>query len=117
MIPLEKEHVEYSGDCRARLIIRGQWLYDKTTPMPVQIFAINYDYYYEIAKADGSLEKEDKPELNELGEQYLIALHKNDFFSLNGSIRYGGISLEEAKQQAEKLVQQIIKWDAPNFST
>ncbi|MGN6420771.1 MAG: hypothetical protein ACTHMC_24885 [Pseudobacter sp.] len=113
MIPLEKEHVEYSGDCRARLIIRGQWIYGEITPMLVQIFAINYDYYYEINKADGFLDKEDKPKLNELGEQYFIAWHENDFFSWSGTIDYGGISLEEAKQGAQMLVQDRIKWDAP----
>lgn len=40
--------------------------------MPVQIFAINYDYYYEIGKADGFIEKGYKPELNEQGEQYIL---------------------------------------------
>ena len=76
-----KEHVEYNGENRARLILKGQWLYDNIAPMPIQIFAINYDYYYEMDKVDGFLEQGDKPELNQKGEQYLLAWHGDKYFS------------------------------------
>ena len=33
-------------------ILTGKWFYDKTALMTVKIFALNYDYNYEIAKAD-----------------------------------------------------------------
>ncbi|NML21992.1 hypothetical protein HHL16_13970 [Pseudoflavitalea sp. G-6-1-2] len=110
MTSFKKEHIENDGDSRARLIIAGKWLYDNLTQMPVQIFAINYDHYFEIAKADGLLEKEEEPALNDQGEQYLIAWHGNNFFPINGSISYGGITLEEAKNTAQEKVQHSIEW-------
>jgi hypothetical protein len=42
------EHIEVWRNEQARPICKGTCLYDGIKPMPVQIFAINFDFYYEL---------------------------------------------------------------------
>ncbi len=109
----EKNNIEQNGHSQARLILTGHWLYDNIVSKPIRIFAINYDYYFEMDKSDGISKIEDVPELNEKGEQYRIAWHGDNYFSWAGTTDYGGLTLEEAKEEAQKVVQQQIKWDEP----
>ncbi len=107
-----QEHIQFNGQSRARLVLVGQWLYDNIAPMPVQIFAINYDYYYEMHKQEGCLEDGQEPELNEDGEMYIVAWHNEKFFSFAGSTDYGSLTIDEAKASAERVVKQI-EWTEP----
>lgn len=59
----EKEDHSGGGDVKS-----GTWLYDNSTQKVVQIFALNFDFYYELAKADSMLEGDETPVLNDNGE-------------------------------------------------
>ena len=48
MNSVEKEHIEVNGSRIARLIISGEWLYDGIVSKPVRIFALNYDFYFDL---------------------------------------------------------------------
>jgi hypothetical protein len=108
----KQEHIETNGQGQARLVLNGQWLYDNTAPMTVQIFAINHDYYYEMDKQDGCVEDGQEPELNQNGEMYMVAWHNDKYFSFAGSVGFGGLTLEEAKASAERVVKHI-DWAEP----
>ena len=108
----DKEYFEYNGNFQARLILRGKWLYDNTSRMSVQIFAINYDYFYEMDKQDGFLKQGQKQELNQDGEIYVVVWHENNYFSFSGSVDFGGLTLEDAKKSAERVVKKI-EWTNP----
>ena len=94
---------------KARLIIKGQWLYDNILPKTVQIFAINYDFFFDLD--EGYNDKNETPLLNEQGEQYIIWWHDNPFYSVHEFPSVGGLSLQQAIEAAESIVQQKIKWD------
>ncbi|HEV8283555.1 MAG TPA: hypothetical protein VGQ09_04555 [Chitinophagaceae bacterium] len=91
---------------KARLILKGQWLFDNAVSMPIQIFAINFDYYFELDI--GYNEEGEGPYLNEFGEQYIIAWHNEKFFSRNGNVALGGLTLGDAVQSTENVVKQKI---------
>ena len=92
-------------------VLRGKWLYDNSVYKPVQVFVIDYDYYYEIAKADGQLETGEEPVLNEAGEMYMIKWNDDPDFLSFGPIENGGLSLEEAKEKVESKVFGVV-WEA-----
>jgi hypothetical protein len=47
------------------IVRKGEWLYDGCVPKPVYAVKLNYDFWYEIAKADGTLEPDEEPELGD----------------------------------------------------
>ena len=96
---------------QAREVKTGYWLYDKETPMTVKIFVLNYDYYYELAKADDMLDKDEKPELNKWGETYMIKWGGGDFFDNDlVTMYFGGLDLETAIKIAEDKITGLIIW-------
>lgn len=96
---------------KQQLVLRGKWLYDNSVYQPVQIFVIDYDYYYELAKADGQLESGEEPELNEKGEMYLIKWGGSSDFHSYGTVEYGGFTLEEAKSKVDEKVSGVL-WES-----
>jgi hypothetical protein len=44
-----------------KVVETGIWSYDNMVEMPVDIVALDYDWWYELAKADGQLEDGEKP--------------------------------------------------------
>lgn len=95
----------------ARLILVGHWLYDNIKPMTTQIFAINYDYWFDLD--EGYQANDDKETLNENGEQYVFLHNCDDFFKATNFPFFGGLTLREAKETASKLFQQPITWEKP----
>ncbi|GJM60746.1 hypothetical protein [Persicobacter diffluens] len=93
-------------------ILSGSWLYDNLVKQTVQIFALNYDYYYEIAKADNQIEPNEKPELNENGESFMIKWGNGEFSVKDLCAKeYGGLDLDSAIEKAERKVQGKIDWN------
>jgi len=111
--PMEEQNLEteYKDGVYARRVLRGMWLYDQAAWRPVQLFAINYDYWYEITKADGDLEEGEQPKLNESGEQYMIAWTDCGYFDSYMQLKFGGLTLKSAIETAEELAGQKIRWD------
>jgi len=87
----------------------GSWLYDGTAESPVWIVRADFDFWYEIAAADGQLEPGERPDLNEDGFRYYVAFRDpiGDRFSPDGG---GFKSIEEARRAAEQRVPTPIRW-------
>ncbi len=64
---------------KRREVKRGYWYYDEILKKGVAIIAINYDYWYEIDKADGFDVTDQHPVLNENGESFLIEWYDAEF--------------------------------------
>jgi hypothetical protein len=107
---MNKEHIDIDGKHVARLIVRGQWLYDGIVSKPVRIFSINYDFYYNLD--EGYNEEGQEPELNIQGEQYVIVWHNEPFFSASEFPSNGFMNVAAAKEYAENVVQSI-EWEEP----
>ncbi|MBH8556825.1 hypothetical protein [Hymenobacter negativus] len=74
------------------------------------ISCINHDVYYELEKDEGFDLSDETPNLNEKGESYLIRWPAKGFVIGTGSFSLGGLTLEEAVAEAERIVQQKINW-------
>jgi hypothetical protein len=107
---VEKGHIEVNESRVARLIISGEWLYDGIVPKPVRIFALNYDYYFQLD--EGYHDDGEKPELNSEGEQYVVVWHNEPFFSASDFPSNGFMNVTDAKSYAASVVQKV-KWQEP----
>jgi hypothetical protein len=54
------------------VVATGVWLYDDAVPTTVRVVMLDYDFWYELAAADGGLEPGELPELNEAGRLYYV---------------------------------------------
>ena len=89
---------------------RGYWLYDGLIRKTVLISCLNYDIYFELEKDDGLDMSDESPDLNDKGESYLIRWPSKGFNIGSGSFSIGGLTLEVAIAEAERIVQQSINW-------
>lgn len=110
MSAIAKEYVEEEEKHVARLIMCGEWLYDNVVPKPVRIFALNYDFYFDLD--DGYNDEGQQPELNNNGEQYVAVWHNEPFFSASDFPSNGFMTVAEAKKYAESVVQKV-EWQEP----
>ena len=104
MNPSDKNDFEIQDGKEARLVITGQWLYDNVKPMTVQIFALNFDYYFDLDFYDR--DEDEKPELNDQGIQYVAIWKEGNFFD-NPDPSNGFITLQDAKNYAESVVKHV----------
>jgi hypothetical protein len=95
---------------KAKLILKGQWLYDNILPRTVRIYELDFDFYYVLDYEN--LDPGEKISLNEDGLQYVITWNQEDEFSFHSDPTEGGLTLEEAIDTAERITQQKIKWDS-----
>jgi hypothetical protein len=89
--------------------MNGKWLYDGVVPKPVRVFALNYDFYFDLD--EGHCEGQ-RPELNSQGEQYVVVWHDEPFFSASDFPSNGFMTVAEAKNYAKSVVQKI-EWQEP----
>lgn len=59
------------------IVQQGRWLYDNTVFQPVTVIRLNYDFWYEIGRADGTTEADEVPELNEDGFKYYVCFRSS----------------------------------------
>lgn len=76
---------------------------------PVFIVRANYDFWYELGKADDQLEPGEVPELNPDGVLFYVAFKRPDKDSFWPDSA-GYATIEEAKTHAEGRVPGDIKW-------
>jgi len=72
--------------------------------MAVQIFALNFDYYFDLD--EGYHDEGAKPELNDQGLQYVIIWKEGNFFD-HPDPSNGFLTLQDAKDYAETVVKYI----------
>ena len=93
-----------------KVVASGTWIYDNSVEMPVIIVEQNYDFWYELAAADGMLEEGEQPELNEAGLIYYGAFRGEDIGESVWVHTYGDHTIEEAKLAAEARLPSPVSW-------
>lgn len=92
------------------IVRQGRWLYDGTVFQPVTIVRLNYDFWYEIVRADGLGEPGDEPELNAEGFQYYLCFQSDPTAHPGWVDSVGFDSVEAASQWANSKVPSPIEW-------
>ena len=89
-------------------VLEAEWLYDNIQPMTVQIYKLNYDFFYDLD--EGYNDEDEVEDLNEAGEQFLVFNNCPDFRNRNSFPLYTSLKLIEAKNHVEKTVKQKLNW-------
>ena len=95
-----------------RIVRHGKWLYDTTTFKPVDIVSLNYDFWYELGKADDQLEPDDEPQtMNPEGVLYYYRYrHAGELTTPTWPDSAGYSDLEQAMRAAQELLPSEIQW-------
>ena len=93
-----------------QVIERGEWLYDGMALMPATIVALDYDFWYEIGKADGRLEPGEVPELNPHGLLYYVCFRSDPSEHPGWVDSQGFPDVATAKAWAAGQVPSPINW-------
>lgn len=100
--------------CLAFVVIvrTGRWLYAATVDLPVDVIALPFDFWFEIAKADHALEVGEHPSLGAAGQLYYVR------FRCAGDPREptwvdssGFETVEAAMNLAKQKAPSAIIWD------
>lgn len=95
-----------------RIVARGTWLYGGSVDTPVDIVALDYDWGYELDRADGRLEPGQVPE--KMGSEGVLYYGRFrcalDPAEPTSPDTPGFRSLEEAMRHAERIVAGGIRW-------
>ena len=87
----------------AKVVAEGVWIYGGTAEMPVAVISLEYDFWYEMAKADEQLEPDEEP--TPLGPEGVL------YYSCFTSVNSGGYpTIIQAKGDAQTRVQVPIAW-------
>jgi len=92
------------------VVATGSWVYDGIAESPVWTVRADFDFWYEIAAADGELEPGETPQLNDDGVTYYVAFREpgdGRFWPHEG----GFPTLNEAQRAAARQVPTAIQWD------
>jgi hypothetical protein len=54
------------------VVATGVWLYDEVAPTTVRVVMLDYDFWYGLGAADGELEPDEAPGLNDEGQLYYV---------------------------------------------
>ena len=88
----------------------GFWLYDGLIKYGVKIEALDYDYWYELEKSDGSDVSKDKPVLNSDGETFMIVWMDENMTNVISHSYAGAVNLRESKRIATEISGSTITW-------
>lgn len=90
-------------------VLEASWLYDNIVPNTIQIYKLNYDYFYH--QDEGYNDENEKPNLNEFGEQFIVMKNSPDFENKIGFPFHTSLDLEEAKKYVETILDQKLNWE------
>ncbi|MFG1490843.1 hypothetical protein ABMA58_16445 [Oceanospirillum sp. HFRX-1_2] len=98
------------------IVESGIWLYGDSVEKPVDIISFDYDWWFELAKADEQLEANENPEpLNIQGVLFYVRFRyatETSEPTWPDSVGYQTIS--EAKKYAESKSPSGIQWSVKN---
>lgn len=94
-----------------KIVCSGKWLYADHVPTGVHIVCQNYDFWYEMAKADNMLEQGEQPELNQEGLAFYFLFGQVPETRPFWVRSEGFPSIEKAKEQAQAQVPSVIEWE------
>ena len=95
---------------KQKVVLDGSWDCGNATTLPVYIIEQNYDYWYEMERADGSLSGDERPKLNDRGLIYYVRLRAIDSDPPWGVDSFGHATIEEAKRWASEKIGKQIDW-------
>ena len=88
------------------------WLYDEIAPTLVDIVALDYDFWFNLAQADDTLDPDEEP--TPLGSQgflyYARFKHAGDIEEPTWVESPGRATVQEAMRDAEAKTAGPIKW-------
>lgn len=94
------------------VVATGTWLYAGAAPSPVSIVRLDYDFWHAVAAADGDLEPDEVPSLNDAGHTYYVRFRSAE--SIRSSRFWpdsvGHLTLEAAKLAAAQRVSGTVRW-------
>ncbi|MEV0465664.1 hypothetical protein AB0I30_29800 [Nocardia tengchongensis] len=94
------------------IVATGSWLYDDVVLMPVFVVRLDYDFWYEVAQEEDTLEAGEEPFLDSAGYAYYASFKglRSDapFWPDSGPHR----SADEARIAAELKVPSPITWQS-----
>jgi len=95
-----------------KIVLTGTWLYDGIVEKPVDIIALEYDWWYSLAATDGQLEEDEKPlPLGQEGCLYYARFQRASTTSEPTWVdTHGHQQLAEAMKAAEEKVEGKIDW-------
>ena len=95
-----------------QVVRSGTWLYDDAVNQPVYIVMLDYDFWYEITKADGLLKAGEVPHLNEAGTQFYVCFRAVPETPPIWVDSPGFDEMEQACECAQSKVPSPISWEA-----
>lgn len=95
-----------------RIVKTGTWLYDGSVQTPVDIIALDYDWWYSLTEADGLLDPDEQPEaMGPDGCLYYVRFRKALQLAESTWIDSPGhATLAEAMRYAESIIVGGITW-------
>lgn len=95
---------------RVRIVKSGRWLYDDSVYSPVDIVALDFDYWYEVARQEGMLEEGELPESSDRdGFLYYVRFREAGKTASPTIVDSGACrTVEEAMSAAESRL--TIEW-------
>ncbi|UGT43416.1 hypothetical protein LTV02_08530 [Nocardia yamanashiensis] len=92
------------------IVATGSWLYDEVVRRPVFVVRLDYDFWHEVARADGTLEAGEEPTLDSKGHAYYVSFkvvgEETPFWPDSGP----HLSADEARIAARTRVPSTITW-------
>ena len=94
------------------IVKKGIWLYDGAIEKPVDIIRFDYDWWYEMAKSEGTLETDEEPiPIGEKGYIYYVRFQRaQETEGPTWVDSYGDQTIEQSIKTAEEKVSGDIVW-------
>ena len=95
-----------------KIIRSGIWLYDSTVEKPVDVIALDYDWWYAMAAEEGGLEPGEEPgPFDDAGLIYYVRFRYAGQTDQAHWVDSGGFTtIADAVNEAESKVRGTIKW-------
>ena len=95
-----------------RIVCSGLWTYDGAVELPVDIVALEFDWWYELVAAEDGLQQDEKPKpVGPDGCLYYVRFRRGGEITESTWVDSGGfVSVEEAKQHAESRLPSAVDW-------
>jgi hypothetical protein len=92
------------------VVRRGRWVYGEAAYMPVAIVRLDFDFWYEIAREEGTLAPDEQPELNTDGHAYYVCFKSPPDTDPGWVDSIGFESVAAASAWAHTQVPTDIEW-------
>ena len=92
------------------VVATGSWVYDGIAESPVWIVRADFDFWYELAAADGELEPGETPQLNDDGVTYYVA------FREPGDGRFWPMRVA-FRRSMKRSARQLVRCPQPSSGT